>query len=167
VNTGVHSLAICEYVRFNNLDKRFFLFDTFRGIPFEQRSPSERRSVSAHYVGPYSECYEVTKARFAEFPRAQLVRGKVPDTLTTVQIDRVAYLSIDMNIAYPERAAIEFFWPKLSPSAIVVLDDYGWLGHGEQKRSLAEFARSVDVAILMLPTGQGLMIKPVDPRPLA
>jgi hypothetical protein len=30
------SLAICNYIDFNSTGKRFFLFDTFKGIPLEQ-----------------------------------------------------------------------------------------------------------------------------------
>jgi hypothetical protein len=80
--------------------------------------------------------------------------------LHSVNIDKVCYLSIDMNIAYPERKAIEHFWPKLSPGAFVVLDDYGFYGYEEQMATLDQFAESVGVKILALPTGQGLIIKP-------
>ena len=51
------------------------------------------------------------------------VRGKVPNTLAAFPADRrVSYLSIDLNIVLPEIAAMEFFWDKLSPGALVVLE---------------------------------------------
>jgi hypothetical protein len=159
VNTGVLSLAICEYVDFNSLQKFFYLFDTFAGIPESQMSGTERPGRLLSNT-KYPDCYEQTLANFGPFPRAKLVRGLVPDTLATVPIDRVAYLSIDMNIAYPERKAIEYFWPKLSPGAFVVLDDYGWQDYEEQRRSMDDFARGAGVQVLALPTGQGLLIKP-------
>ena len=159
VNTGVHSLAICEYVNVNALDKSFYLFDTFCGIPPEQMSDRERpRRID--YNETYPDCYEEARRSFAPFPRTRLVRGKVPDTLSLAAIDRVCYLHIDMNIAYPERKAIEHFWPKLSTGALVVLDDYGWHGYEEQMHSMDEFARQVGVEVLMLPTAQGLIVKP-------
>jgi hypothetical protein len=74
-----------------------------------------------------------------------------------VSIERVAYLSIDMNLAYPERAALK--QPKLSPGAMVVLDDYAWVGMHEQKEAHDQFAASQGCEILTLPTGQGLLIK--------
>ena len=80
--------------------------------------------------------------------------------LDKVQIDRVAYLSIDMNIVYPERAAIEYFWPKLSSGAMVLLDDHGWANYKDQKSALDEFACGKKMQIFNLPTGQGLIIKP-------
>ena len=162
-NTGIYSLAVCEYVDFNALDKSFWLFDTFAGHPPEQISEQERRLADGGAAGlpsSYPDCYDIAQRNFATFPRAQLVRGKVPDTLGTVAIDRIAYLSIDMNLEYPERAALEFFWPRLVPGGIVVLDDYGWLQHRAQRDSHDAFARARGLEIFGLPTGQGLLLKP-------
>lgn len=160
VNTGIYSLAICDYLDFNTTGKSFWLFDTFSGIPEEQISGRERSlgrvEENAAY---YSDCYEIARENFAPYPRAQLVRGKVPETLPTVPIGQVAYLSIDMNIVEPEIAALEFFWDKLAVGAPIVLDDYGWLGYRPQKEAIDEFARDRNVEVLELPTGQGLILR--------
>lgn len=160
VNTGIFSLAVCEYVDFNRLDKSFWLFDTYKGLPVEQISERELATGKLAMNSHYFDCFETTRANFLPFPRAKLVRGAVPDTLTEATIDRVAYLSIDMNIAYPEREALEFFWPKLTSGAAVVLDDYGWEACSEQRDTADEFASQVGIEILSLPTGQGLLLKP-------
>jgi len=161
VNTGIYSITICDYLDFNSLGKCFWLFDTFAGIPEEQMSEHERSvsraQMSADY---YSECYELAKSNFASWPGARLVRGAIPETLDHVEIEKVSFLSIDLNIAFPEMAAIRHFWPKLSPGACVVLDDYAWGRHEAQRDAMDDFARSVEVPVLCLPTGQGLMIKP-------
>ena len=153
VNTGIMSLAACEYVEFRRLPKTFWLFDTFCGIPTEQ--------VNNEYIVNewYPECFARAQQNFAAYPNVRLVRGKIPDTLSSVEIERVAYLSIDMNIEYPEREALAHFWPKLVPGGIVVFDDYGWLSHHRQKDSHDAFAASQGVEIFLLPTGQGLLIK--------
>ncbi|MFL6090934.1 MAG: TylF/MycF/NovP-related O-methyltransferase [Aeromicrobium sp.] len=165
VNTGCFSLAICEYLDFNNLKKDFWLFDTFVGMPPEQIT--EREAGLGRFdenANMYEECYDIALENFAPFPRARLVRGMVPDTLTTVDIGKVCYLSIDMNIVEPEIAAIEYFWDKLVPGAPIVLDDYGWAGFAPQKEAMDAFARTKGVPIALLPTGQGLMIKPPKRR---
>jgi O-methyltransferase len=159
-NTGIMSLAVCDYTDFNSLDKSFFLFDTFRGVPDEQIDNYERAIENETRSSHYEECYERTRSNFAPFPRAQLVRGKVPDTLNSVVIDRVAYLCIDMNIAYPEKAALEHFWPKLTRGAVVILDDYGWVQCRRQKEVLDASAQQLGARIFLLPTGQGMMLKP-------
>lgn len=161
VNTGILSLAVCDYLGFQkHRDRTFWLFDTFNGIPEDQMSASERpHGISANRTS-YEECYEIAKRNFAPYQNAVLVRGKVPESFTNIDIDRVAYLSIDMNIAKPEVAAMEFFWDKLVRGAPVVFDDYGWAHCGEQYDALNNFARSRGVTIATLPTGQGLLIKP-------
>jgi hypothetical protein len=161
VNTGVYSLTICDYLDLNRLDKDFWLFDTYCGIPEDQMTEQEkaegRAEMSALY---YSDCYEAVKQNFSPWPRARLVKGKIPDTLALAPVRAVSFLSVDLNIALPERAAMDHFWPLLTPGAVVVLDDYGWGRHEEQRAAMDEFARRAGVPILCLPTGQGLMIKP-------
>lgn len=161
VNTGIFSLAAAYYVDFNKLDKSFFLFDTFAGIPEEQITDVERIwERHLDNVRSYDECFETARQNFSVYPRARLVRGKVPDTLTIENIPQVCYLSLDMNIAAPEIAALEFFWDKLVPGAPVIMDDYGWIPYKAQKEVLDAFAARKGVQILTLPTGQGLLLKP-------
>jgi O-methyltransferase len=161
VNTGIFSLAVAHYLDFNRTGKKFYLFDTFAGIPREHISDRER-SLGREQENElyYEACYETARRNFTPYPNAVLIRGRVPDTLHSVQIDRVAYLSIDMNVVVPEIAAIRHFWGVLVPGAPVILDDYGWLGYAPQKEAMDEFAASVNCKILTLPTGQGLLLKP-------
>jgi O-methyltransferase len=159
--TGILSLAICDYLNFNALDKDFYLFDTFEGVPLAQIQEAEDRAYRERVNRAwYSDCFHLAERNFSPFPRVHLVQGIVPDTLMSVEIERVSYLSIDMNIAYPERAALEHFWPRLVSGGIIVFDDHGFHGHELQKATHDDFARAHGVEIFMLPTGQGLLLKP-------
>ena len=161
VNTGICSLAVCEYLDFNSLNKSFWLFDTFAGIPIDQVTEREKKlGRLEENKMMYSDCYATALHNFSPYPKAHLIRGKVPETLHDVDIDAVCYLSIDMNIVEPEIAAIEFFWDKLSAGALVILDDYGGTSYVAQHEAMNAFAASKNVKICELPTGQGLLIKP-------
>ncbi len=161
VNTGMMSLAICDYLEFNSTGKHFWLFDTYSGIPVEQISERERElGMLAENEANFSECYELARSNFAPFERAHVVRGRIPEVLGTVAIDTVAYLSIDLNIAAPEVAAFEHFWERLAPGAPVLLDDYGWSHHAAQREAMDALAAARGVPVLLLPTGQGMIIKP-------
>jgi O-methyltransferase len=159
VNTGIMSLAACHYVDFNSTGKDFFLFDTYEGIPEEQMAPGERADRLQENARYYEDCYDMALRNFASFPRAHLVRGRVPESLRSVEIDRVCYLALDMNIAEPEIAAIEHFWDRLVVGAPVLLDDYGWRHYSLQKAEMDRFAARKGVKIATLPTGQGLLMK--------
>lgn len=158
VYRGGMARAIVEYLKFEKLDRRYFLFDTFRGLVNEQLSQAERDGAGR--AEDYEESLDAVHATFREFPNVVLVPGAIPDSLSTVPIEKVAFLHIDLNCAAPEIAAAEYFWDKLSPGAMVLLDDYGYRGYLPQKEAMDAFAKSKGISILSLPTGQGLWIKP-------
>lgn len=156
VNKGFLSAAIMDYIDFKSYTKKkFYLFDTFDGVPRE-RVPSGEKAA---FWTEYADCYSFVVESFRDYENVEIVRGIIPDSLSFVNIEKVAYISIDMNYSVPERAALEHFWPKMVKSGIVLLDDYAFPGHEAQKQSADEFAESVGVRILTLPTGQGLIIK--------
>lgn len=156
VNKGGMSLAIMHYTDFNTLNKKFWLLDTYKGFDIAQLTSDQKERLSFDY---YDECYESVVKTFNPYPNAKIIRGTVPDTLHHVETDKVAYLSIDMNIPQPEVAALDYFWEKLVPGAIVVLDDYNWPKNRDQKTALDRAVAKFDVKILEMPTGQGLIVK--------
>jgi hypothetical protein len=106
------------------------------------------------------DCWPEVQSRFAAYPQVKLIRGPVPQTLGQVPSVRIAFLSIDMNCAEPEVAALEFFWTRLTPGALVILDDYAFAEpYRRQKDAADRWANQIGVRILALPTGQGLIVK--------
>tara|TARA_R110000868_G_scaffold32825_8_gene119655 strand:+ start:467 stop:1258 length:792 start_codon:yes stop_codon:yes gene_type:complete len=164
VFTGDLSKAICEYFDFGAIaDRQMYLLDTYEGMVEEQYIEEEINYLSAtgRPTNAYPEDYfHSTRERFKCYSNVTLIKGKVPDTLQKVPSEKVAYLHIDMNCVIPEIAAGDFFWPKLSSGAFILLDDYGWGAHWPQKLAWDKFAKERSVMILSLPTGQGLIVKP-------
>ena len=159
--SGIFSSAVLRYVDLKQSDKRYFLFDTFSGLDQRYATPFEmERNVKLGYkTGRVSDKVNSLRERLEGFPIV-IVPGAVPETLSGSGVGTVSFLSIDMNCASVEVAALEYFWPRLSPGACVVLDDYGYPGCKNQKAAHDEFASRHGVEILSLPTCQGLMIKP-------
>lgn len=131
-------------LNWGNIAKRFYLIDTFAGPVLSQFSAEEiqlgrrKLAVDGMAAGAYETNLARVRANFAEWPNAVVVPGAVPDILPALNISSVAFLHIDMNCAYPESAALDYFWDCLSPGA---------------------FARSLGFHVLSLPTGQGLIVK--------
>ncbi|OBI89842.1 TylF/MycF/NovP-related O-methyltransferase [Mycobacterium asiaticum] len=158
VDHGGTAMAAITHTDFARLGKRFWLLDTFQGFDRSQLTPEEK--AHAGYMD-YPDCYERVKANFAGMDFVRLVRGTVPDTLDQVQSEKIAYLHLDMNCTGPEIAALEYFWPRISPFGIVIMDDYGWPRHYQQKLGYDRFAEERGLQILRLATGgQALLIKP-------
>lgn len=157
VNRGFYARAVAEFLGFQRLDKRFFLLDTYQGL--DPRFFTDAERAGGWTGGGYVDCYEDVKKTFSSYPNVRIVRGSVPETLSQVDSGKIAYLSIDMNNTVPEIAALDFFWPKMVPGAIVVLDDYGWVNRPEQKKAFDAWAARNDAFILRMPTGQGIVVK--------
>jgi len=152
VNKGGMSRVVADFVDFNQTGRSFYLLDTFDGLDEELLSEKERANTGKWNYDP---CYEAVTATFADLKQAKIIRGRVPDTLPQVETEAVAYLSIDMNCTAPEIAAFRHFWPKLSVGGVVLLDDYGWEGHEEQRAAFDSIAEDLNVAILCLPQDKG------------
>jgi len=165
VNAGFMSSAVMHHLQWRAIDRRFYLVDTFAGPPLKQYDASEvargrrRLAEEALQAGAYVTDIDRVRQTFAEWPNAIVVQGVVPDILPMVRADAIAFLHIDMNCAYPERAAFEFFWSRLSPGAVVLFDDYGNRGHEAQGMAIDAAAASLGAHVLALPTGQGIVIK--------
>ena len=146
----------------------FYLLDTFAGLDSRFTTAAERRDgalkKSDNHLrdGFYVSSVDSVQANFAEWRNQRIIAGTIPETLQQVDARAVAFLHIDMNCAPPEVAALRFFWPRLSPGAFVLLDDYAYRGYEEQRLAMDSLASELDVSICALPTGQGLLIKPTS-----
>jgi len=159
VNTGAYSRAVVDYIDFNRLGKKFYLLDTFEGLVASQISEEEKELGINNYLSSYRNVYEEVKLTFAPFENVELIKGRVPDTLAKCKAEKLAYLSIDMNVVEPEIAAAHYFWDKLVKGGVLILDDYGFPQHISQKKAFDEFAKQKKQSILSLPTAQGIIIK--------
>jgi hypothetical protein len=165
VHTGILSGAVMTWLDFARAaPRRFYLFDTWQGIPPEQVSEEEKRYGVLDMNRKYQDGDAVHAAamkKFSRWPNAVVVRGRVPESLAAMAgAPKVAYVSIDMNVAAAEMAAADFLWPRLVPGGFMLLDDYGWAAHANQKKAWDQWAAQNGVMILSLPTGQGLVAKP-------
>jgi hypothetical protein len=165
VNAGFISSAIMHRLGWADIEKRFYLIDTFSGPVLMQYSQEEvdqgrlQIAENAMAKGAYVTSLERVLANYSEWPNVEVVQGVVPEVLPTLGIESVAFLHLDMNCAYPERAALEYFWDRLSPHAMVLLDDYAYFGNDSLAHAIDAAAASLGTEVLSLPTGQGLIVK--------
>jgi O-methyltransferase len=161
VNTGIFSRAVINYIDFQSTSKQYFLLDTFSGL--DERYSSEKelnQHLNVKYKTHENTLYEQVQSTFKNF-NVTLIKGAVPDTLPLVTSEKICYLSVDMNCVQPEIDALNFFWDKLVPGGLIILDDYGYGNDTlDQREAHKNFAKSKGVEILSLPTCQGLIIKP-------
>lgn len=154
---GHTTLFTAEYLDFQDWPKRWFLFDTFDGIPDDQVDPGWDSINKSIYKGAYS--YEDVVQRFAPFPNIEVIRGRVPEILHERCPDRISFLHIDLNNTAAEIAALEFVLDRLSPGAVLILDDYCWASAHAQFQAERKWFAERGLHVLPLPTGQGVFVK--------
>jgi len=109
--------------------------------------------------GLYTPCLEIVQRVFSKYENIKIVEGVVPNILDSMNVEKIAFVHIDMNAVKPELAATNFCWDKLVKGGYIILDDYGHRPHKKLKIALDMFAKKHSRKVLSLPTGQGMIIK--------
>jgi len=161
---GDMSWVISQTVDFASRGKRLYLYDTFEGFS-DKYSSSEDFPDNPGFLDFAHDCYNdpsiysYVAGRFRDRKDIKVIKGVVPDVLLQEAPEKIAFLHIDLNSPAAEIGALEILFPRLSPGAILVFDDYGWKQFRKQKEAEDEFMRLLGYEILELPTGQGVVVK--------
>ena len=153
-NAGFLSSAILRYLDWRNLQKKFYLVDTFAGPVLEQLSAAEIErglldSAKARIAaGAYVTDLERIRRNYEEWDRIILVQGTVPECCEAVDAEAIAFLHLDMNCAYPEVEALRFFWDRMSRGGIILFDDYTHFGYENQGNAIDDLAKTLGAEIL-------------------
>ena len=165
VNAGFMSSCIMHHLNWNMLNKSFYLLDTFSGLDKRYVTEEEiakgalERNRNFIDTDFYVIDVEKVKKNFSEWKGVQIIKGSIPETLKFVTSNKIAFLHVDLNCAPPEVASVEYFWEKMNPGAIILLDDYAYWGYREQKIAMDTLMGKLGIPIASLPTGQGLIVK--------
>lgn len=147
---GFSAKVICDYLQFQQLGRRYFLYDLFM----------HDSSMNHHAMPEHGEgLFEWVKQRFQEYPQVSVFQGGLPGALAQGAPEQIAFMHIDMNNAEAEVGVLEALFDKVVPGGMIVFDDYGWLCYSEQKHAEDAWLQKYHERILELPTGQGLLVK--------
>lgn len=102
--------------------------------------------------------YTKVQDRFEKHKFIKVIQGDAEDILPRINIDKIAFAHIDMNDAVPELFSLAFLASKISRGGSIIFDDYGWWGYSEQKLELDKKLNDLNLDILELPTGQGIVL---------
>jgi hypothetical protein len=130
-------------------DREVFLYDLF-----------EHDSEMAHHAMPEHgpDLFQFVTERFADRPNVKVIQGWIPESFEQGLPERVAFAHIDMNSAEGEIAALNALEARLTPGAVIVLDDYGANPYEAQHVAENQWFQARGRFVLELPTSQGLVI---------
>lgn len=157
---GHTSRIMADYFDFSAIPKKWYLYDTFDGIPDDQIDTDHWRTANQVYKGTFS--FEEVSNTFSDCENMTVIKGRVPDILKDVCPSQISFLHVDMNNVEAEIEALKFLYDdRIVPGGVIIFDDYGWAVAEAQHIAANQWADSKGLKILELPSGQGLLMKPV------
>jgi len=150
VYEGLSALTVAKYLKLETSEKQLWLYDLF-----DHSVVSAGTQMPAHAP---SLLQRVTE-KFGGFPNARIIPGLIPNSFEQGLPKAISWFHLDLNNAEAETTALAHLFDRMTPGALLILDDYGWQRHRDQRDAADRFANERGHFILELPTGQGLLIK--------
>lgn len=137
-------------------DKKLFLFDTFQGMP-ETNSKKD-----LHRKGDFGDTSEEAVRDYVGGGGGVILRkGFIPDTFRGLELARITFAHVDLDIYRSILDSLDFIWPRLTLGGFIVFDDYGFPSCPGARAAVDEFFASSACIPLCLPTGQAVVFKAV------
>jgi O-methyltransferase len=136
-------------------EKLHYMFDTFAGFP-----AVNSKEDGFWKQGDFNEvAFADIRAAFSQ-PNIRICRGRFPDTVVDVPADeRFCFAHIDGDLYQTQFDGCSYFYPRMNPGGVMLLDNYGSLSCPGAQTSVDTFFEDKPEAVIYLPTGQAMVIK--------
>lgn len=128
---GHSSFMVSRLIAESGQSRQFHIFDSFEGGLSDKTAEDkgllatvEPQAVAAQKQAFYSTEDEVSRA-LAPFHFVTLHTGWIPERFPDVAERPFALVNLDVDLYEPIRDSLLFFFPRLVPGGVIVVDDYG------------------------------------------
>src|SRR5262249_51180578 len=118
---GGSAFFMARHIIEHKLDKRLCLFDSFEGLsaPAAVDGSHWHRGALTSSLTDVQNCL----APLGATPFVEFFPGWIPSRFPNVSDRKFCFVHIDVDLHDPTRDSMEFFYPRLTPGGIIVLDD--------------------------------------------
>lgn len=156
VYRGGSAYLIARAIETRKEARTLCLFDTFAGIPPGDATKDNRYIAGGEFADAKIEDVQ----RFmSPFQNIQLRKGLIPETFAGLERCVFSFVHIDLDIYRPILDSLNFFYHRMCPAGVIVLDDYGSEECRGAYLAVEEFCASIGTNPIVLPTGQVMLIK--------
>lgn len=158
---GVGSALICQALLGTySTGETHWGFDSFEGLPEpEDRDRATDRQYDWWKKGSLAVSESETRRYLDPYKPCRIERGWIPTCLQPAKGDRFRFVHIDVDLAQPTTDCLEFFYPRLVPGAVILLDDYGFASCPGARGAVDRFFNEKPEQVIELATGQAFVIK--------
>jgi hypothetical protein len=139
-------------------DAPIHLFDVFELLQAGSL-PRDAEQVRS-YFGPIHGKLRDVRRLLASYPNVHFHAGLFPDTTADLPDIRFSFVHLDLDLAAPTRAALEYFHPRMTPGGIIIADDYR---DQELRDCFASWFGSRPDTLIEMPWAQLMVVVPGYP----
>lgn len=122
------------------------LFDTFTGFPAQDVQIEQENGLSRAKTGDFSETdQEMVMGKMIYPERLVLHKGYFPETFSPCENTAFAFVSLDVDLYAPTKAALTLFWPRMSPGGCIMVHDYNSTQFSGAGKAVREFCEQENV----------------------
>jgi Macrocin-O-methyltransferase (TylF) len=154
---GASAFFLARHIQHATLNKKLLLFDSFEGL-------SQPESIDQSYwkMGDLTSHFnEVSNALAPLGPTSflEVYKGWIPTRFAEVADRRFCFVHIDVDLYRSTLDSIDFFYPRMSPRGVILLDDYGFASCPGVTRAVDEFMAGKPEPIINLASGGAFIMR--------
>lgn len=166
-HTGNTTEMFCEFIIENNLDKKVYTVDTFKGYMEEDiTSPILENNHKIEYDPIHNKRAKshVSSKRWNNTSKSQVIdrlfkykdiltvwegdsKKVIPEFIQSKHLSQISLLFVDCNLYLPSINSIKDVYPLMPSKSIIAIDEH-WLEfykkHGGESKALFEFGESIN-----------------------
>src|SRR5258708_21502304 len=145
---GATSYIICAFAEAARLRRTHHVVDSFEGL-------SEPAAIDGRHWRKHDLACDLpsVERRLARFSHVRYYRGWIPERFAEIETLSFSFVHIDVDIYEPTRDSLAFFYPRLSPGAILICDDYGFQTCPGATRAVEDFLHDKPEKMIALSDG--------------
>ena len=155
---GYMASGACKYFNFNESSPPFYLIDRYENTSVKITKSSETQTKSFDTLDAYTDDVSAVIEYFEMYPTVNILKGSIPKVLEELPSKPILFLHVDLNTHVPEREALQILSKKFVLGTVILFDDYGGPGADLQADIHEKFAHSNNKNLLILPTGQSMIV---------
>jgi O-methyltransferase len=153
---GYMAAGICSYFKWDANKPNFYLIDSFKST-MPESDGSQVESGKKLFV--YADGDNEVRSYFEKYNNIKILTGMIPEILNEIpDIKHIKFLHLDLNNANAELSALLILKSRFTKGTIILFDDYGGYGGEDQAIVHEQIAQELNRQLLILPTGQALLI---------
>lgn len=153
---GYMAAGICNYFDWSAGKPYFYLVDSFIST-MPENDGSQVATGKKLFV--YADGDKEVRSYFSSYDKIKILTGIIPEVLEELPENKhIKFLHIDLNSQSAEFSALEYLKFKFTKGTVILFDDYGGYGGEEQALLHEKFAIEYKKSLLVLPTGQALLV---------